>query len=235
MRSQGDTSRAVRLLNDYVELYYADESAWITLYQIYLESGALERARFCLEELLLMQPLLQQYSLRYAEICYSLGSSDPVLGDGIAEARRYFARSVLLKPPRPDLDPELPVIGSSDGSREMEDGGQIWGVGLVGGEIAKELENLGLRECDQRQPVHNLRGVFGLYLTSRETNPRSSSGGKPTGSFGGTSMVRDLEKRSRATLLQLYSQDMGAPPHLCGLIQRYLEPSGEPSAAAKQE
>jgi tetratricopeptide (TPR) repeat protein len=92
-REQGDTEKAIELLNKYLKLSSSEESSWLELADLYLSLSKLELAKFCLEELLLLNPDNYLYHLKYAEVVYTLGGKA-----NVTLARQYYAQSLELKP-----------------------------------------------------------------------------------------------------------------------------------------
>lgn len=89
----GNANGAVEAMNEYVAMVPGDHAAWAELAEWYLADEKLALAKFCAEELLLLQPHSYAYSLQYAEILYTLGGDK-----NFVRARHYFAQSLELKP-----------------------------------------------------------------------------------------------------------------------------------------
>ncbi|KAI3385828.1 hypothetical protein SNEBB_000587 [Seison nebaliae] len=81
---------AIELLTKYLKLRSTDKEAWIELSELYLNSKTfdLEKAAFCVEELLLLMPHNPVFNLRYGEILYS--------SEKLYLAKYYFCRSIWL-------------------------------------------------------------------------------------------------------------------------------------------
>jgi Flp pilus assembly protein TadD len=92
LRSLGRLEEARKQLNDYVQVYSSDAAAWQELCELYIVEESLELARFCAEELVLLEPANFFYHLQLAEILYALGGKN-----NYADARRYYAQSLELK------------------------------------------------------------------------------------------------------------------------------------------
>jgi len=72
LRQMKKLTQCVTLLNSYLAVYAADHEGWKELCLIYLETGELLKAKFCMEEVLLLMPQEGNFLLMYAEILYSL-------------------------------------------------------------------------------------------------------------------------------------------------------------------
>jgi len=90
LKAQGETEKAISALNLYLKTFASDASAWDELCELYQAAGKYSLAKFCLEELLLLNPENYAHHLHYAEILYTLKQ--------FTEARAYFAQALELKP-----------------------------------------------------------------------------------------------------------------------------------------
>lgn len=86
-----DGQQAVTLLKNYLTLNSQDWAAWEELADVYILQGALPQAAFCLEEVLLHQPLAAGVLLKLAE---ALASGQDKAG--LRTARSLFAAVVEL-------------------------------------------------------------------------------------------------------------------------------------------
>jgi len=93
LRSQRRYGEAVKELTDYLNKFMSDAEAWQELCDLYLKTGELSRAAFCMEELLLHQPHSALHYTRYAEIRYTQGGAD-----NLEAAKAYFAHACRLSP-----------------------------------------------------------------------------------------------------------------------------------------
>ncbi|KAG9290930.1 hypothetical protein G9A89_011080 [Geosiphon pyriformis] len=87
-KAKGQWQEAIDSLSKYLDTYYNDTEAWLELSALYLQQHLYQQARFCLEEVILLQPQNHLYHLKYAEILYT--------SDNIALALREFCRVVEL-------------------------------------------------------------------------------------------------------------------------------------------
>lgn len=90
--ARGKTLEAIKELNEFLNVFMSDTEAWLELADLYIKNNEYGRAGFCLEELLLTNPHHYLYHLKYAEICYSIGS------ERIELARKHYATAVKLNP-----------------------------------------------------------------------------------------------------------------------------------------
>lgn len=93
LKETGDTNGAVNELNKYLKVFSSDHQAWQELADLYLHLSQYELAKFCMEELLLLQPDNYLNHLQYAELMYTVMSKD-----SLKYARQYYAQSLELKP-----------------------------------------------------------------------------------------------------------------------------------------
>lgn len=93
-RDAGKANDAINLLNKYLENNQQDMEAWFELTDIYLARQNYEKAQFCYEELLTNQPNNYLINLKYAEILYSLSSTDNL--DNLLLARKYYSHALTL-------------------------------------------------------------------------------------------------------------------------------------------
>jgi len=98
-RARGRVAEAVRKLNDYLQTFCSDTEAWLMLHELYLSAQHFKKAAFCIEELVLINPMSYIYHLRAGEITYTLGISERGGShDQLLTARKYFAHALELKP-----------------------------------------------------------------------------------------------------------------------------------------
>ena len=89
LRATGQTAAAVDALHDVLKLYASDVQTWGELAELHLELGDLDAAAFCLEELVLLNPLCVAYHTRLAEVFFSQGSTE-----ALTKARKHFSISL---------------------------------------------------------------------------------------------------------------------------------------------
>ncbi|KYQ90805.1 hypothetical protein DLAC_09446 [Tieghemostelium lacteum] len=92
--SQGNYTKAIQLLNQYLQIFMVDFEAWLELSSLHLRLLAYKNAQFCYEEIILNAPINYIFYVKYAEITYSLGGSDNYI-----LALKYFTHSLELNPP----------------------------------------------------------------------------------------------------------------------------------------
>jgi len=99
LRARGKPAEAAKRLAAHLEVVGSDADGWLQLCDLYLSQAQYQRAKFCMEELLLLNPMAYIHHLRYAEILLTLGGVDKGgNADLVRTARKYFAHSLDLKP-----------------------------------------------------------------------------------------------------------------------------------------
>ncbi len=89
LKAQGKIKEAIAELNEYTERTQTDVTAWQELSDLYLSISKIDSAAFCLEELILHDPLNHVAHCRLGEVYYTLGSQEI--------ARKYFSQSLEIK------------------------------------------------------------------------------------------------------------------------------------------
>lgn len=98
-RSRGKLGEAVKKLIEYLQTFCSDTEAWLMLQEIYLQCQQYKRAAFCVEELILVNPMCYIYHVRAGEITYTQGMSERGgSNELLLSARKYFAHALELKP-----------------------------------------------------------------------------------------------------------------------------------------
>ena len=98
-KSQRNYAEAARKLVEYLSTFCSDPEAWLMLHELYLAQQQFKRASFCIEELVLINPMNYIYHLRAAELLYTMGMSDRGGShEQLFMARKYFAHALELKP-----------------------------------------------------------------------------------------------------------------------------------------
>jgi len=98
-RARGRLDLAVKKLNEYLSTFCSDTEAWCMLHELYLMAQHYKKAAFCIEELVLINPMNYIYHVRAGEIVYSQGISERGGShDQLLTARKYFAHALELKP-----------------------------------------------------------------------------------------------------------------------------------------
>ncbi|CAG8442746.1 6541_t:CDS:2 [Ambispora leptoticha] len=88
LKAKGQIAEAIENLTKYLDVYCNDTEAWLELSALYLDQHLYLQARFCLEEVILLQPQNHLSHLKYAEILYT--------SDNIQLALREYCRVVEL-------------------------------------------------------------------------------------------------------------------------------------------
>jgi len=90
-KAQGKTAEAVKELNKYLQIFQCDVESWMELAEIYLADLEYEKAAFCYEELILLNPANFLIHQRYAETRATIGGLDNYL-----IAKTYFCQAARL-------------------------------------------------------------------------------------------------------------------------------------------
>lgn len=90
-KSQGRTNEAVKELNKYLEIFQCDAESWFELAEIYLSEYEYEKAAYCFEELILLNPANFLIHQRYAETKATIGGLNNLL-----TAKSYFCQAARL-------------------------------------------------------------------------------------------------------------------------------------------
>jgi tetratricopeptide (TPR) repeat protein len=87
-KQSGKTAEAIEQINTYLDTFSTDTEVWHELGELYIESGALSRAVFCFEELIVANPRSMYHILTYAELLFSTGDMEL--------SRKYFSLAAYL-------------------------------------------------------------------------------------------------------------------------------------------
>lgn len=102
LRARGGPTRlaeAARRLTEHLATFCSDHEAWLLLQELYLLAQQYKRAAFCIEELILINPMSYIYHIRAGEITYTTAvASNGGSHDQLLTARKYFAHALELKP-----------------------------------------------------------------------------------------------------------------------------------------
>jgi len=93
LKAQNKLVEAANELARYLEDFQADIFAWKELCDMYLKLNEHEKAKFCIEEVLMSEPQNHAWACLHAEVCYTLGTPED-----LRVARKYYALSLQLKP-----------------------------------------------------------------------------------------------------------------------------------------
>lgn len=91
LKAQNKVGEAIKELNEYLRKFMSDQEAWTELAELYISQQDHKKAKFCMEELILMNPHNHLFHQRYAEILYTLGGNE-----NMEKARKYFAQALKL-------------------------------------------------------------------------------------------------------------------------------------------
>lgn len=91
LKAQNKIAEAVKELNEYLKKFMSDQEAWNELAELYISQQEHKKAKFCMEELILVNPHNHLFHQRYAEILYTLGGNE-----NMEKARKYFAQALKL-------------------------------------------------------------------------------------------------------------------------------------------
>uniref|UniRef100_A0A7S4B6H6 ER membrane protein complex subunit 2 n=1 Tax=Chrysotila carterae TaxID=13221 RepID=A0A7S4B6H6_CHRCT len=99
LRGRGRYAEAARRLVDHLAVVCSDAEAWLQLADLYLLQQQYKKAAFCMEELILLNPMNYMYHVRYGEILFTLyGNERGGNAEQVRTARKYFAHALELKP-----------------------------------------------------------------------------------------------------------------------------------------
>jgi tetratricopeptide (TPR) repeat protein len=87
-KQRGKTEEAISEINKYLDTFCTDAEVWHELAELYIDTGSLQRAVFCFEELLVSNPRSMYHILTYAELLYSTGDFEL--------SRKYFSLASYL-------------------------------------------------------------------------------------------------------------------------------------------
>jgi tetratricopeptide (TPR) repeat protein len=92
--STGDYTTATDILSSYLQAHPNESAVWEEIADIYISTGYLDKAAYCLEELLLLKPNDPAVSLIYADVLYTIASSSSDESNQIRVALSYYAAAV---------------------------------------------------------------------------------------------------------------------------------------------
>jgi len=92
-KAQNAPSETIRELKEYLDVYMSDQEAWMELADLYINMQDYHKAAFCLEELILTHPHNHLYHQRFAEIHYTIGTTE-----SLELSRKYFSQALKLDP-----------------------------------------------------------------------------------------------------------------------------------------
>ncbi|ORY06442.1 TPR-like protein [Basidiobolus meristosporus CBS 931.73] len=87
-KARGSTIEAIQSLSKYLDIHFNDIEAWLELCELYLDQFMYQQAAFCLEEVILLQPLNHLFHLKYAEVLFTM--------DNVAMALKEFCHVIEL-------------------------------------------------------------------------------------------------------------------------------------------
>eukprot|EP00310_Coccolithus_braarudii_P019050 CAMPEP_0183338942 /NCGR_PEP_ID=MMETSP0164_2-20130417/6054_1 /TAXON_ID=221442 /ORGANISM="Coccolithus pelagicus ssp braarudi, Strain PLY182g" /LENGTH=323 /DNA_ID=CAMNT_0025508869 /DNA_START=55 /DNA_END=1026 /DNA_ORIENTATION=- len=99
LRARNKPSEAAKKLVEHLNVVCADADAWVQLADLYLQQQQHRKAAFCMEELILINPMNYMYHIRYGEILFTIGGCERGHNaELVRTARKYFAHALELKP-----------------------------------------------------------------------------------------------------------------------------------------
>ncbi|EGC32904.1 hypothetical protein DICPUDRAFT_37554 [Dictyostelium purpureum] len=100
-KCQGNLTKAIQVLNTYLQIFMCDIEAWLELSSLHITFLSYSTALICLEEVILNAPINYIFYIKYAETLYSLGGID-----NYNMAIQYYTHSLELNSPT-----EIDVLG----------------------------------------------------------------------------------------------------------------------------
>ena len=89
--AQRKNLEAIRELTEYLKKFMNDQEAWLELSDLYIQELEYTKAAFCIEELILTNPNNHLYFQKYAEIQYTINTTE-----SHELARSYFSQALKL-------------------------------------------------------------------------------------------------------------------------------------------
>lgn len=83
----------IRELNNYLEVEPLDEEVWLELAMLYAENGNYNKASFCFEELVVLNPSNEAYNIKLAEMYITVGGKT-----NIELAIKYLSYLITKRP-----------------------------------------------------------------------------------------------------------------------------------------
>lgn len=87
LRSTDNIKDYVNELNNYIDIYPLDKEAWLELADVYMEYLNYEKALYCYEEVLILDPESLNNMMRIGELYYTIGNQP----ENLVMARKYFS------------------------------------------------------------------------------------------------------------------------------------------------
>lgn len=89
--SQRRNAEAIKELCSYLKMFMNDQEAWKELCELYILEQDYQKAIFCMEELLLSNPISHIYNTRLAELYYTHGTHE-----SLEQARSYYSQALRI-------------------------------------------------------------------------------------------------------------------------------------------
>jgi tetratricopeptide (TPR) repeat protein len=83
----------IPLLNEYLSVYMDDIDAWYELSDIYIQNNNLNKAVYCLEEIIIHNPNNYRIYTKIGDILASFNNTDSAMN-----AMKYYSQSIIIKP-----------------------------------------------------------------------------------------------------------------------------------------
>jgi len=87
LRSSDNIKDYVNELNNYIDTNPLDKEAWLELADVYMEYLNYEKALYCYEEVLILDPESLNNMMRIGELYYTIGNQP----ENLIMARKYFS------------------------------------------------------------------------------------------------------------------------------------------------
>jgi tetratricopeptide (TPR) repeat protein len=91
LKNQGRMAECVSELNKYLSVYQCDAEGWFELAEVYLSEYEYEKAAFCFEELIILNPSNYIIYQRYAETKATIGGVE-----NLKISKKYFCQSARM-------------------------------------------------------------------------------------------------------------------------------------------
>lgn len=72
-KSKGDPKMAIQVLSEFLSTFMDEKDGWLELCDLYISQIDIKSAGYCMEEMILTNPMNFLYHLKFAEICYTRG------------------------------------------------------------------------------------------------------------------------------------------------------------------
>lgn len=87
----GDLPKAIEAASEYLSTFQTDSTVWDQLHRLYMRTGQLPQAQYCLEEMMLHMPASANVMINLADVMYAQGGLP-----NLKAAFTYYARVIEL-------------------------------------------------------------------------------------------------------------------------------------------